>query len=47
MVSIAEWCVNAQHVIPGRAKHEPGISRFFDVQLHIGVRIFDAPRNDG
>ena len=27
-------------VIPGRAKHEPGISRF-------RVRIFDAPRNDG
>jgi hypothetical protein len=26
---------------------EPGISRFSDVQLHIGVRVFDAPRNDG
>ena len=24
----------------------PGISRFPDVQLHIGVRVFDAPRND-
>jgi len=26
---------------------EPGNSRFSDVQLHIVVRIFDAPRNDG
>src|SRR5450432_2878707 len=33
-------------VIPGHAKHEPGISRFSDVQLHIAVRCFASPRND-
>jgi hypothetical protein len=25
----------SSNVIPGHAKHEPGISRFPDVQLHI------------
>jgi hypothetical protein len=25
---------------------EPGVSRFSDVQVHIVVRVFDAPRND-
>jgi hypothetical protein len=30
-----------------RLRTRPGISRFSDVQLHIVVRIFDAPRNDG
>src|SRR5450756_2680581 len=30
-----------------RRRREPGISRFSDVQLHIVVRVFDAPRNDG
>src|SRR5712675_2063477 len=34
-------------VIPGHAKREPGISRFSDVQLHIVVRCFASPRNDG
>jgi len=27
--------LNCSFVIPGRAKREPGISRFPDVQLHI------------
>jgi hypothetical protein len=26
---------------------DPGISRFSDVQLHIAVRCFASPRNDG
>jgi hypothetical protein len=34
-------------VVPGRPKDEPGTSRFSDVQLHIIVRLFETPRNDG
>src|SRR5271156_538628 len=35
------------NVIPGWClSTRPGISRFSDVQLHIVVRVFDAPRND-
>jgi hypothetical protein len=34
-------------VVPGRAKREPGTSRFPDVQRTSEVRICDAPRNDG
>jgi hypothetical protein len=29
-----------------RLRTRPGISRFSDVQLHIGVRCFASPRND-
>src|SRR5436309_43704 len=32
---------------PWRGSREPGISRFSDVQLHIVVRCFASPRNDG
>jgi len=31
----------------GAQLREPGISRFSDVQLHIVVRCFASPRNDG
>ncbi len=34
-------------VIPGWCfSTRPGISRFSDVQLHIGVRCYAPPRND-
>jgi len=33
-------------VIPGRAKREPGISRFSGAQLRTVVRLFEALRND-
>src|SRR2546430_11597807 len=33
-------------VIPGRAKCEPGISRFSGAQLRTVVRCFASPRND-
>src|SRR5690348_7460969 len=35
-----------ESVIPGRAQREPGISRFHNAQLRIGVRCFASPRND-
>src|SRR5438093_13323366 len=34
-------------VIPGRAKREPGISRFSGAQLRTVVRCYASPRNDG
>src|SRR6266436_8569966 len=38
---------NRDFVIPGWCvSTRPGISRFSDVQLHIGVRCFASPRND-
>jgi hypothetical protein len=37
VIVIPGWCVSTR----------PGISRFSDVQLHIVVRCFASPRNDG